>query len=70
MYSKGGWIAKAGSCKIGLKPKPSAWMGLIISNGFDVRTVNNIKPAVINAWVSKVFEIKIEFFSLYNLNIK
>ena len=63
-------IAKAGSCKIGLKPKPSAWTGLIISNGFDVRMVNNIKPVAINAWVSRVFEIKIEFFSLYNLNIK
>jgi len=42
-------MAKAGSCKIGLKPKPSVCVGLIISNGFDVRTVNNIKPVVINA---------------------
>ena len=34
-------MAKAGSCKIGLKPKPFSWTGIILSNGFDVITVNN-----------------------------
>ena len=28
------------------------------------RLVNKIKPKAIKAWISKVFEIKIEFFSL------
>ena len=32
--------------------------------------VNKIKPAVMNAWISKVFAIKIELFLLYSLNIK
>ncbi len=63
-------MANAGSCRIGLKPKPFYCAGIILSKGFDVRIVNNIKPIVINAWISKVFEIKAEFFLLYNLNIK
>ena len=63
-------MANAGSCKIGLNPKPFACAGIILSKGLDVRTVNNIKPIVINAWTSKVFKIKIEFFLLNNLNMK
>ena len=42
-------MARAGSCKIGLKPKPFSWAGIILSNGFDVMIVNNIKPIAINA---------------------
>ena len=43
MYSKGGWIANAGSCKIGLKPKPSGGTGNILLKGLDVISVNNKK---------------------------
>ena len=28
-YKIGGWIAKAGSCKIGFNPKPSSGVGYI-----------------------------------------
>ena len=63
-------MAKAGSCKIGLNPNPSSCDGIILSKGLDVRMVNNTKPVVINAWVSKVFEIKLKFELLYNLNKK
>ena len=41
-------MASAGSCRIGLKPKPFSWAGTILSNGFDVMMVNNIKPIDIN----------------------
>ena len=58
MYSNGGWIAKAGSCKIGLNPKPFSGIGIILSKGLEVIIVNNTKPIVINAWVSKVLESK------------
>ena len=63
-------MANAGSCKIGLNPKPFVWVVIILSKGLDVKIVNNIKPVIINAWVSKVFEINLEFVLLYNLNIK
>ena len=57
-------MARAGSCKIGLKPKPFSWAGIILSNGFDVMIVNYIKPIAINAWVSKIFETNLELFFL------
>ena len=66
MYNNGGWITNAGSCNMGLKPNPFAWTGIIFSKGLDVKIVNNIKPDIINAWVSKVFEINLEFVLLYN----
>jgi len=28
-------MAKAGSCKMGLKPNPLGWDGIILSKGFD-----------------------------------
>ena len=57
MYKRGGWIAKAGSCKIGLNPKPFVCPS-ILRNGFDVNAVNKMKPIIINAWVSKIFKTK------------
>ena len=35
-YKSGGWIANAGSCKIGFKPNPSSGTGKIFKKGFDV----------------------------------
>ena len=70
MYSSGGCIARAGSCKMGLKPNPLVCITGILSKGFDVRRVNNINPIVINACVSKAFETKLKFDRLYNLKIK
>ena len=63
-------MAKAGSCKIGLKPKPFSGTGIIFSNGFDVMIVNNIKPIVINAWVSKIFETNLELFFFVEFKYK
>ena len=63
-------MAKAGSCKIGLNPKPSILGGNILKKGFEVKIVNNKKPIIINAWISKVFKIKDEFSLLINLYIK
>jgi hypothetical protein len=70
IYNSGGWIAKAGSCNIGLKPNPFVGTGIILSKGFDVSSVNNKKPIVIKACVSRVFDIKTELVLLYNLKIK
>ena len=42
-------MANAGSCKIGLNPKPSVCIFSIFSKGFEVRTVNKIKPIAMNA---------------------
>ena len=70
MYNKGGCMAKAGSCKIGLKPKPFSCTGKTLSKGFEVKIVKTIKPNDIKDWISKDFEIKTKFFLLYNLNIK
>ena len=62
MYNKGGWIAKAGSCKIGLKPKPFSGIGVIFSKGFDVSKENKEKPNVMRACVSNDFRMNLEFF--------
>ena len=70
IYNNGGCIANAGSCKIGLKPNPFGCVGKILSKGFEVNKVNNKKPIIINACVSRAFDIKLEFIWLYNLNIK
>ena len=70
IYNNGGWIAKAGSCKIGLKPNPFGCAGKILSKGFEVSNVNNKKPMMIKACVSKAFDINVEFVWFYNLNIK
>jgi hypothetical protein len=70
IYKSGGWIAKAGSCRIGLKPNPFSTVEIIFLKGLEVKIVNNIKPAVIKDWISKVFKIKVEFLVLYNLYIK
>ena len=43
-YKIGGWIAKAGSCSIGLRPKPSSGVGKIKLNGFDVSIKKIKKP--------------------------
>ena len=63
-------MAKAGSCKIGLNPKPSGLAGSTVKKGLDVKIVNNKKPIIINDWISKVFKIKKKFFLFINLNIK
>ena len=50
MYKSGGWIAKAGSCKIGFKPIPSLAIGNKTLNGFEVKRINNKKPNIIISW--------------------
>ena len=55
-------MAKAGSCRIGLKPNPLSWIWNVLSNGFDVKMINSKNPILIIAWVSKVFEIKTKLF--------
>ena len=70
MYNNGGWIAKAGSCKIGLKPNPFGCVGKIFSKGFEVNMVNNKKPIMIKACVSRAFDTNLEFVWLNSLNIK
>ena len=49
MYNSGGCTAKAGSCKIGLKPNPFSWTGIILSKGFEVKIVNTMNPKDIRA---------------------
>ena len=43
MYKIGGWIAKAGSCRMGFKPKPSLVSIGLIKKGLDVRITNKEK---------------------------
>ena len=43
MYRTGGWIAKAGSCKIGFKPKPSLTSTELTKNGLEARITNEEK---------------------------
>ena len=57
-------MAKAGSCKIGLKPKPFSGTGSIFSKGFDVSKENKTKPNIIRDCISNVFKISFEFFEL------
>ena len=40
-YKSGGWIAKAGSCKIGFNPKPSVRTGKILEK---VEKIENLSP--------------------------
>ena len=49
-YKMGGWIAKAGSCKIGFKPVPSFGTGNKFKKGFEVKRMNNKNPIIINSW--------------------
>jgi len=53
-------MAKAGSCKIGLKPSPFSGTGIIRSNGFDVKIVKRMNPIIIKACVSRVFVMKLK----------
>ena len=46
-YNSGGCIASAGSCNIGLRPKPSWGTGNILLNGFEV-VIKKIKKPIIN----------------------
>ena len=43
-------MAKAGSCKIGLRPNPSMGIGNKKLNGFDVAKTNIKKPIIIICW--------------------
>ena len=45
-HISGGWIASAGSCKIGFKPKPSSGIGKMFKNGFDVKRIKSKKPKI------------------------
>ena len=49
-YNIGGWIAKAGSCKIGFRPNPSLGTGSKRLNGFEVKIKNKKKPVIISCW--------------------
>ena len=46
----GGCIAKAGSCKIGFKPKPWAGIGNNSSKALDVKRAKSKKPIIIKFW--------------------
>ena len=46
-YKIGGWIARAGSCKIGFKPRPSFGIGNKKLNGFEVSNKNKKNPEII-----------------------
>src|ERR1019366_1155811 len=48
IYSIGGWITKPGSCNNGFNSCPSAAAGNKRSNGFEVSSMNNMKPTAIN----------------------
>ena len=70
IYNKGGWIAKAGSCKIGLNPRPFEGIGKVVSKGLDVKSINNKNPIIITACTCSVFDMRSKLFWLYNLKIK
>ena len=53
-YKIGGWIAKAGSWSIGLRPIPSSGVGKIKLNGFDVWIKKRKNPIIIICWKIKV----------------
>ena len=53
-YKIGGWIASAGSCKIGFKPKPSFGIGKIWLNGLEVFIKKIKNPIIIISWKIKV----------------
>ena len=50
IYKRGGWIAKAGSCKIGLRPSPSKGFGEIILKGLEPKNKNSEKNSIIKFW--------------------
>jgi hypothetical protein len=66
-YNSGGWMAMAGSCKMGLKPNPLGWDGIILSKGFDAVKMKTKKPIVMKACICRALETKMEFVPLYNL---
>ena len=43
-------MARAGSCKIGLRPWPSLGIGNKLINGFEVKRINSKKPNIIICW--------------------
>ena len=53
-YKIGGWIANAGSCKIGLRPNPSSGIGKIKLNGLEVFIKKTKKPIMIICWNNNV----------------
>ena len=48
-------MAKAGSCKMGLKPNPLGGDGIILSKGFDALKTNIKKPIVFVPMAADVF---------------
>ena len=68
-YKMGGWIAKAGSCKIGFNPNPSNGVGIINWKGFEVSVINNRKPKIISCW-KKIVNILNESESFFDLKKK
>ena len=54
LQSNGGWIAKAGSCNIGFKPKPSDGIGEILLKGFELKRIKKRKPSIKIFWIIKV----------------
>ena len=59
-YRIGGWIAKAGSWRIGFKPVPSFGIGNKSLNGLEVKRINNKKPRIITSWKSTVSNLYLE----------
>ena len=49
-YKIGGWMANAGSCKIGLSPRPSVGVGNKYSKGFEVKIIKSKNPNMITSW--------------------
>ena len=56
-------MAKAGSCKTGLRPFPSSGIGLILINGLEVKTVKPMKPILTKFEAKNTLDINL--FSLF-----
>ena len=70
-YKIGGWIAKAGSWSIGLRPIPSSGVGKIKLNGFDVWIKKRKNPIIIICWKIKVKSLYlIGWFLVFKKKIK
>ena len=55
----GGWIAKAGSCKIGFKPSPSSTTTEFTRNGFEVKIIKREKIINKPLWILRTVLLKV-----------
>ena len=59
MYNKGGWIANPRSWSIGFRPLPSKGTLDNVSNGLEVKILNERKVIDKKPWIDKILNLKL-----------